>query len=143
MGSLDWTVSLDLRVSKVKEETQEREENQAEMGLDSRDPQDLLDLQARSSTRTQAVLTTLLAESVLREDLGCPVRLDFLAQLDLKETEESLVCPDTVRRGRRASLGWWWDLMEMSSDWRASQGSGATEDLWDPLDLLDLTALRE
>lgn len=45
----------------MKEETQGREGNQAEMGLDCRDHQDLLDLLDRLSTRTLAVLTKLLA----------------------------------------------------------------------------------
>lgn len=143
MDSLDWMVSLDLRVSKVKEETKGREENQAEMGQDSRDHQDLPDLLDRSSTRTLAAWTTLLAALDPRVGLGCPVKLDFLAQSDLKENEESLVCLDTVRRGRRESLGSWWDLMEASSDWRASLGRRATEELWDPLDLLVLMVLRE
>lgn len=142
MGRLGWTASPDLRVLKAKEETREREENQAEMGPDSQDPQDHPDHQARSSTRTQAVSTMSPAALDLREELVCLVRLDSRAQLDLKATVEILVCLDTVTRGRRGSQGWWWGLME-ASDWRASVGRRAKEELWDLLDLLVHTVLRE
>lgn len=116
--------------------------NQAEMGPDSQDPQDPPDPPDRSSTRTQAASTVSLVPLDLREELVFPVRLDFRAQLDLKESEESQVCLDTVRRGKRGSLVWWWGLMEASSDLRASRGRRATEELWDPLDHLVHTGLR-
>lgn len=99
----------------MKEETEEKEESQDEMGLGCRDHQDHPDLQDRSSTKA---VWMLLAVLDLREDQECPGRLDSLAQLDLKASVESQVCPDTDLRGRKVNQGWWLDLMEASSDWR-------------------------
>lgn len=124
----------------MKEETEEIEESQAEMEPDSQDPQDPPDLQDRSSTKTAS--TTLLAAPDLREDLEFLARLDSLAQLDPKATVESLVCPDTVQRGRKASRVWWSDLTGASSDWRDSADRRETEDLWDPSGLLVRMVLR-
>lgn len=122
--------------------TEEIKENRAEMGPDCRDLQDLPDLLDRSSTRTQAASTVSTVPSDLREDLVFLVRLDFQAQLDLKESVESPVYLDTVRRERRGSQGWWWDLMEACSDWRDSAEQRATEEQWDHLDPLVRTVLR-
>lgn len=126
----------------MKEETKEKEENQAEMERAFLDLQDLLDLQDKSSIRTKAVLIPWWAPLDLREEQEFPVRLDSLAQLDLRVTVETLVCPDTVTRGRKENRGSWSVLMEVSSDWKDSLDRRVTEALWDPPDLLVRMGLR-
>lgn len=89
----------------MNEESKEREENQVEMGPDHQDHQDHQDHLDKSFTGTQAALSQMVALLDLRVDSVYLVRLDSLDPLDLKETVESLVCRDMLRRGRRESPG--------------------------------------
>lgn len=89
----------------MNEESKETEENPVEMGPDHQDHRDHQDHQDRSFTGAQADLSPVVALLDLRVDPVYLVRLDSLAPLDLKETAESLVCQDTLRRGKRESPG--------------------------------------
>lgn len=79
----------------------------------------------------------------LRVELVLRVRPGSLAQSDLKETVESPVCLDMLRRVRRESLVWWWGLMGVCSDWKVSVDRRATEEPWAQWDLQVRMVLKE
>lgn len=96
MGSPGWTASLDLRDQRVTGVTEESGVNQVEMELDFQAHLAHLVHQDKSSTGHLATRMVLVAMWDQRDHLVYLVKLDSLALLDQRVTEETLGFQATV-----------------------------------------------